>query len=170
MSERRKRARLSRSGDFDRVYRDGRSHANRFLVLYAFPRTEDGSEGARLGTSVGRKVGGAVQRNAVKRALRTSMLVAAARVAELGEAPAVVDRVATQGLKMPRSPLQEIDIVGAASVLDGEEKPLPPVKTSVAASTPASANIAMVPSSNAHCVLLNRDCRGFAGGMGGGGW
>jgi 3-hydroxybutyryl-CoA dehydrogenase len=56
--------------------------------------------------------------DAVKRALRTSMLVAAARVAELGEAPAVVDRVATQGLKMPKSPLQEIDIVGAASVLD----------------------------------------------------
>ena len=70
MSQRPKRARLSRSGDFDRVYRDGRSHANRFLVLYAFPRGEDGSEGARLGTSVGRKVGGAVQRNAVKRALR----------------------------------------------------------------------------------------------------
>ena len=33
--ERRRRGRLSRSGDFDRVYREGRSHANRFLVLYA---------------------------------------------------------------------------------------------------------------------------------------
>ena len=37
--EGRKRGRLSRSGDFDRAYRDGRSHANRFLVLYA-----DGTE------------------------------------------------------------------------------------------------------------------------------
>ncbi len=68
--ERRKRGRLSRSGDFDRVYREGRSHANRFLVLYAFPRREDGAEETRLGISVGRKVGGAVERNAVKRALR----------------------------------------------------------------------------------------------------
>jgi ribonuclease P protein component len=70
MSGRRKRGRLSRSGDFDRVYRDGRSHANRYLVLYSFPRDE--SEGAepRLGVSVSRKVGGAVERNAVKRALR----------------------------------------------------------------------------------------------------
>ena len=71
MAERRKRGRLSRSGDFDRVFRDGRSQANRFLVAYSFPRTEAGAEGSlRLGISVSRKVGGAVQRNAVKRALR----------------------------------------------------------------------------------------------------
>jgi ribonuclease P protein component len=63
---------LSRSGDFDRVYREGRSHANRFLVLYAFPRGERESDedDTRLGISVSRKVGGAVERNAVKRALR----------------------------------------------------------------------------------------------------
>lgn len=65
---RRKRRRLSRSGDFDRVYRDGRSHANRFVVVYSFPRA--GSEEPRLGISVGRKVGGAVVRNQVKRMLR----------------------------------------------------------------------------------------------------
>jgi ribonuclease P protein component len=70
--ERRKRGRLSRSGDFDRVYREGRSHGNRFLVLYAFPRSPEGDGGkeTRLGISVSRKVGGAVERNAVKRALR----------------------------------------------------------------------------------------------------
>jgi ribonuclease P protein component len=69
---RRKRGRLSRSGDFDRVYREGRSHANRFLVLYAFPRgdRETTEDDTRLGISVSRKVGGAVERNAVKRALR----------------------------------------------------------------------------------------------------
>jgi ribonuclease P protein component len=71
MAERRKRGRLSRSGDFDRVYRDGRSQANRYLVLYAFPRAEQrGADGVRLGISVSRKVGGAVERNAIKRALR----------------------------------------------------------------------------------------------------
>jgi ribonuclease P protein component len=68
--ERRRRGRLSRSGDFDRVYREGRSHSNRFLVLYAFPRGADAPGEVRLGISVGRKVGGAVQRNSVKRALR----------------------------------------------------------------------------------------------------
>jgi len=66
----RKRGRLSRSGDFDRAYRDGRSHANRFLVLYAFPRGDDADEEVRLGVSVGKRVGGAIERNKVKRAMR----------------------------------------------------------------------------------------------------
>ena len=64
-----KRRRLSRSAEFDRVYREGRSHAGRHLVLYSFPREED-DEPPRLGLSVGRKVGGAVERNRVKRMLR----------------------------------------------------------------------------------------------------
>jgi len=67
-----KRQRLSRSADFDRVYREGRSHANRHLVVYSFPRSEEeaAASDARLGVSVGRKVGGAVERNRVKRLLR----------------------------------------------------------------------------------------------------
>ena len=69
-----RRQRLSRSADFDRVYREGRSHANRHLVVYSFPRGEDSAEEVdadpRLGVSVGRKVGGAVERNRIKRALR----------------------------------------------------------------------------------------------------
>jgi len=79
MASERKRGRLSRSGDFDRVYREGRSHSNRFFVLYAFPReggdhaTDEAAgdeNGLRLGLSVSRKVGGAVERTAVKRAIR----------------------------------------------------------------------------------------------------
>jgi ribonuclease P protein component len=66
---RRKRRRLSRSGDFDRVYREGRSYPGRHLVVYSFPRANS-EEGPRLGISVGRKVGGAVERNRVKRMLR----------------------------------------------------------------------------------------------------
>jgi ribonuclease P protein component len=65
-----KRRRLSRSGEFDRVYRDGSSHATRYLVLYSFPRRDEEERGVRLGVSVSRKVGGAVARNKVKRTLR----------------------------------------------------------------------------------------------------
>ena len=36
-----KRRRLSRSGEFDRVYRDGSSTATRYLVLYTFPRKDE---------------------------------------------------------------------------------------------------------------------------------
>ena len=65
---RRRAGRLSRSAEFDRVYRQGRSVANRYLVLYTFAR--EGDAEPRIGLSVGRKVGGAVERNRVKRLLR----------------------------------------------------------------------------------------------------
>jgi ribonuclease P protein component len=69
--EPRRRGRLSRSGDFDRAYREGQSHSNRHLILYAFPRSEDGGDDSiRLGISVGRKLGSAVYRNRIKRMLR----------------------------------------------------------------------------------------------------
>jgi ribonuclease P protein component len=76
---RQKRRRLSRSAEFDRVYRHGRSTSSRYLVLYVFPREERVSDGPesggepeamRLGVSVGRRVGSAVVRNRVKRLLR----------------------------------------------------------------------------------------------------
>jgi ribonuclease P protein component len=74
---RHRRPRLTRSADFDRVYRNGRSAASRSFVLYAFPSSErdtdepvDERADVRLGVSVGRRVGGAVERNRVKRVLR----------------------------------------------------------------------------------------------------
>jgi len=66
------RRRLSRSADFDRVFREGRSYASRHVVLHAFPRAGADADAStpRLGISVGRRVGGAVERNRVKRLLR----------------------------------------------------------------------------------------------------
>jgi ribonuclease P protein component len=77
-----KRNRLSRSADFDRVYREGRSHASRHLVVYAFPRASSGEDEPRLGVSVGRKVGGAVERNRMKRLLREAFWASAESLPE----------------------------------------------------------------------------------------
>jgi ribonuclease P protein component len=104
-----RRRRLSRSGEFDRVYRDGSSHATRHLVLYSFPRRgEEEEDGAvRLGVSASRKIGGAVERNRVKRALREAfwsfsddlpercdfVLVARPEIGEL------IEREGTEGVK-----------------------------------------------------------------------
>jgi ribonuclease P protein component len=64
------RSRLSRSRDFDAVYRSGRSTSTRFLVLYWFPREEADDGPPRLGLAVPKSVGNAVVRNRVKRQLR----------------------------------------------------------------------------------------------------
>jgi ribonuclease P protein component len=72
--------RLSRAAEFERVYRHGRSQANRHLVLYVFPN--DSVRRPRIGLSVPRKVGSAVERNKVKRLLREAFEHAQAEVGE----------------------------------------------------------------------------------------
>ena len=106
-----RRGRLSRSADFDRVLRNGRSHAGRELVLYVFPRA--GDEAPRLGLSVSRKVGGAVERNRVKRLLREAFAREAERLPRGSDAVVVARRDARvlaerEGLEGIRRVLAEL--------------------------------------------------------------
>src|SRR5215213_9102307 len=64
-----RRHRLSRSRDFEAVYRHGRSFASRYVVLYWFPR-ERADGDPRLGLAVPKSLGSAVTRNRLKRQLR----------------------------------------------------------------------------------------------------
>ncbi|MHB1467715.1 MAG: ribonuclease P protein component [Solirubrobacteraceae bacterium] len=66
-----RRGRLTRSAEFERVYKRGSSCANRHLVLYSFPT--GAPDGPRIGLSVSRRIGGAVERNRVKRVLREAV-------------------------------------------------------------------------------------------------
>ena len=65
-----RRLRLSKSKDFSSVHREGRSWANRLLVLRVL---ENGLPNSRFGFSVGKRVGKSVTRNTVKRRLRASV-------------------------------------------------------------------------------------------------
>jgi ribonuclease P protein component len=62
-----KENRLRRRNDFTRVYKKGKSYANKYLVVYVLP---NGRAVDRFGFSVGKRVGKAVTRNRMRRRLR----------------------------------------------------------------------------------------------------
>ena len=68
--------RLRRRADFQRVSR-GRRKASVAFVLQAAQRTEGAAEGPRVGFTVTKKTGGAVERNRIRRRLKEAMRAAA---------------------------------------------------------------------------------------------
>jgi ribonuclease P protein component len=77
-------ARLLRHADFERVYKLGRRHFSASMTVFYFQRQEPGAAGAkaggvmsasglRIGFTVGRALGGAVERNRMKRRLREAV-------------------------------------------------------------------------------------------------
>jgi ribonuclease P protein component len=126
--------RLSRSAEFERVYRQGRSTANRYLVLYTFPNAS--TRRARLGLSVSRKVGGAVERNRVKRLLREAfaqtehelgpeqdvVVVARPEIRELAERDGLAGVGAALSELIDRARLRERPGSGVVTGASGAEK------------------------------------------------
>lgn len=73
-------ARLLKHSDFDRVYKQGRRHFSSHMTVFYLRQAEDASpeaalpeKSARVGFTVGRALGGAVQRNRIKRRLRAAV-------------------------------------------------------------------------------------------------
>jgi ribonuclease P protein component len=98
-----RRNRLSRSRDFDAVYRRGRSVSSRYLVLHWFPREDAADDAPRLGLAVPRSVGRAVVRNRVKRLLREAWrellpTVPAGNDYVLAARPGLADTAESRGL------------------------------------------------------------------------
>ncbi len=63
--------RLLRHADFERVYKKGRRHFAAHMTVFYLLR--ESGEGLRVGFTVGRVLGGAVERNRIKRRLRESV-------------------------------------------------------------------------------------------------
>jgi ribonuclease P protein component len=76
-----RRARLLRHADFERVYKQGRRHFSGSMTVFYLQRAESQvarskssiAPGPRVGFTVGRALGGAVQRNRMKRRLREAV-------------------------------------------------------------------------------------------------
>ena len=60
---------LKKNRDFQLLYKEGKSRANRYLVLYV---KENGMEKNRFGVSVSKKVGNSVVRHRITRLIRES--------------------------------------------------------------------------------------------------
>lgn len=63
--------RVKREKDFQLVFRQGHSTANRQFVIYVYPKAQQ--KHFRVGLSVGKKLGNAVKRNFIKRRIRQSL-------------------------------------------------------------------------------------------------
>jgi len=63
--------RLLRHADFERVYKKGRRHFAAHMTVFYLRRAQ--GEGLRVGFTVGKVLGGAVERNRMKRRLRESV-------------------------------------------------------------------------------------------------
>jgi len=74
--------RLLRHADFERVYKQGRRHFAAHMTVFYLRRLD--GEGMRVGFTVGRVLGDAVDRNRMKRRLRESV-----RLSRPAAAPAV---------------------------------------------------------------------------------
>jgi ribonuclease P protein component len=67
-----KSRRLLRHADFERVYKQGRRHFAAHMTVF-YLRRENVPTGLRVGFTVGKVLGGAVQRNRMKRRLREAV-------------------------------------------------------------------------------------------------
>ncbi|MFZ0560276.1 MAG: ribonuclease P protein component [Terriglobales bacterium] len=94
--------RLLKHSDFDRVYKQGRRHFSSHLTVFYLRRTEGAAaevspgtvspeNGTRIGLTVGRALGGAVDRNRIKRRLREAVRQRRTLLADLGAADLVIN-------------------------------------------------------------------------------
>jgi len=65
--------RLLRHSDFERVYKQGRRHFAGHMTVFYLGRPDEKLKGARVGFTVSKALGGAVQRNRIRRCLREAV-------------------------------------------------------------------------------------------------
>jgi ribonuclease P protein component len=91
-------ARLLKHSDFERVYKQGRRHFSSHMTVFYLRQAEGATpqgalpkQSARVGFTVGRVLGGAVERNRIKRRLREAVRQRRAVLAGAGAVDVVIN-------------------------------------------------------------------------------
>jgi len=108
----RKELRLRRRRDFDAVFQRGRAWHNEFLVLRSMPNA---LEHNRYGFVTGKRLGGAVVRNRLRRRLRESIRVLPARP---GWDVVVSAKMPAAGASFQELNRSVVDLLGRAGIVD----------------------------------------------------
>ena len=114
----RKSYRVKTEQDFQKVFQAGNSFANRKFVVYVLPKEQSHF---RVGLSVGKKVGNAVNRNEVKRKIRAAVYSIKEEIdPELDFI--VIARPSVKGLTYDEVRSNLVHVLKLAKIIDREEK------------------------------------------------
>ena len=109
---------LKRNADFQNVYKNGKSYANRYLVMYVL---ENQTGRNRLGISVSKKVGNSVVRHHVTRLVRESYRLNKDRV-RLGLDIVVVARPAAKEADFKKIESAYLHLCGLHNILENRSE------------------------------------------------
>ncbi len=86
-------ARLLKHSDFERVYKQGRRHFSSHMTVFYLRQAENASpeKSSRIGFTVGRVLGGAVERNRIKRRLREAVRLRRSALTSVGAVDVVIN-------------------------------------------------------------------------------
>lgn len=112
-----KSAHLLKHADFRRVYEQGRRHFSEHLTAFYLRRGEDGAPGqVRIGFTVGRALGGSVERNRIRRRTREAVRFHLAQLTGVSEPVDIVLNPKKSVLKVDFAVLSE-EVLKALQVI-----------------------------------------------------
>lgn len=110
---------IKKNADFQKVYRTGKSYANKLLIMYVMKTGEE--RPSRIGISVSKKVGNSVVRHHVTRLVRESFRLNEDKV-KTGLDIVVVARAATKEAEFKKIESAYLHLCGLHNILENRSE------------------------------------------------